>query len=354
MTNIKALIERVKENELTASRFQKVESRILSVLNFKDFFEILLTEIMDTFKMPYVWITLIEDSEATKVILKSSDGSPIIQERVNIIPETLFNGLVGKGLAPVLVNDELKPYFKMLPENRKYFIKSMAIAPITLDGKIIGSLNQGDSDKGRFDPEFDTSLLAQLAVKVSLCLSNVTAHEKLKFLAFHDPLTELLNRRVMESVLKREFYRSKRYSSTLSVIFIDLDDFKEVNDKYGHEAGDRMLKYVAEKLVDMTRETDIVARFAGDEFVVILPETGVKKSNKMLKRIQTFFKDNPMEYLGQQVPVAISFGAASTQDDSMINPEVLLKKADQILYKVKSANKGGSIKEKRGLKLAGD
>lgn len=354
MTNLKELIERVKENEEIASRFQKVESRILSVLNFKDFFEILLTEIMDTFKMPYVWLTLIEDSEATKVILKSSDGSPIIQERVNIIPESQFHGLAGSSLSPILVNEDLKPYFKMLPENRKYFIKSMAIAPITLDGKIIGSLNQGDSDKGRFDPEFDTSLLAQLAVKVSLCLSNVTAHEKLKFLAFHDPLTELLNRRVMESVLKREFYRSKRYSSTLSVIFIDLDDFKIINDTYGHDAGDRMLKYVADKLVDMTRETDIVARFAGDEFVVILPETGVKKSNKLLSRIQTFFKNNPMEYLGQQIPVAISFGAASTQDESMINPDVLLKKADQILFKVKKANKGGVEKDNRGLKLAAD
>jgi diguanylate cyclase (GGDEF)-like protein len=351
MTNLQALIERVKENELTASRFQKVESRILSVLNFKDFFEILLTEIMDTFKMPYVWLTLFEDCEATKVILKSSNGSPIIQERVNIIPETLFSGLVGDTLSPSLVNDNLQPYFKMLPKNRKYFIKSMAIAPITLDGKLIGSLNQGDSDKERFDPEFDTSLLEQLAVKVSLCLSNVTAHEKLKFLAFHDPLTELLNRRVMESVLKREFYRSKRYSSTLSVIFIDLDDFKTVNDAIGHDAGDKLLCYVADKLVDMTRATDIVARFAGDEFVVILPETGVKKANKLLGRVQKYFKNNPLEYNGKIIPVSISFGAASTQDDSVLNPAVLLKKADQILYKVKKENKEYTGNRRNDLKV---
>lgn len=352
MTNIKALIERVKENELIAMRFQKVESRILSVLNFKDFFETLLTEIMETFGMPYVWITLIEGSEACNVILKSSAESPIVQERINIISDALFHGLVGSSLSPILVNEDLKPYFKMLPENRKYFIRSMAIVPITLDGTIIGSLNQGDSDKGRFDPAFDSSLLEQLAVKVSLCLSNVTAHEKLKFLAFHDPLTELLNRRVMESVLKREFYRSKRYSSTLSLIFIDLDDFKTVNDTEGHEAGDCLLRYVADKLVDMTRTTDIVARFAGDEFVVILPETGVKKANKLLSRIQKFFNNNPMEYHGKRIPVSISFGAASTQDESIVNPSVLLKKADQILYKVKKANKG----DFRGkhLKLASD
>lgn len=354
MTNIQALIERVKENELTASRFQRVERRILSVLNFKDFFEILLTEIMETFKMPYVWLTLFEDSEATKVIIKSSIDSAIIQDRVNIITESLFKGIVGELPAPILINDNLKPYFKMLPNNRKYFIKSMAIAPITLDGKIIGSLNQGDSDKGRFDPEFDTGLLEQLAIKVSLCLSNVTAHEKLKFLAFHDPLTELLNRRVMESVLQREFYRSKRYSSTLSVIFIDLDDFKTVNDTIGHEAGDKLLCYVADKLVDMTRATDIVARFAGDEFVVILPETGVKKANKLIGRIQTFFSKNPFDYHGKKIDVSISYGAASTQDETILNPSILLKKADQILYKVKKDNREFTGERRKDLRVVAD
>lgn len=352
MINLNELIERVKENELIAMRFHKVESQILSVLNFKDFFEVLLTEIMNTFKMPYVWISLIDISEATKVILKSSDNSEIFLERVNIISESLFTSLVGSDTTPILLNNDLKPYFKLLPKNRKYFIKSIAIAPITLDGKIIGSLNQGDSDKTRFEPGIDISLLEQLALKVSLCLSNVTAHEKLKFLAFHDPLTELLNRRVMESVLKREFYRSKRYASSLSVIFIDLDEFKQVNDKHGHETGDLLLKYVAEKLVEMTRETDIVARFAGDEFVVILPETNVKKAENLLKRIQKYFSKNPLQVNGLKIPASISFGAASTQDESIINPEILLKKADQILYKVKKSNKDENNEKKPTLRIA--
>lgn len=354
MTNLQELIEIIKENDLIASRFHKVESKILTVLNFKDFFDVLLSEIMNTFKMPYVWISFIEDSEAAKVILKKSDTSEILQERINIISDTVFSELIGNNTAPILVNQDLKPYFKLLPENRKYFIKSMAVAPITLDGVIIGSLNQGDSDPMRFEPGKDTSLLEQLALKVSLCISNVTAHEKLKFLAFHDPLTELLNRRVMESVLKREFYRSKRYSSVLSVIFIDLNDFKQINDTYGHDAGDMLLKYVADKLVAMTRETDIVARFAGDEFVVILPETGVKKAENLLKRAQAFFKHNPLEYNEKTIPASISFGAASTQDQSVLNPDILLKKADQILYKVKQANKTDLYDAAKPFRLAVD
>lgn len=345
MTNIRELINRIKENELTASRFQKVENRILSVLNFKDFFDVLLKEIMDVFKVPYVWVTFIDDCEAARAILTSAGESEILSERVNIITSSLFKGLVGESLAPVLVNNDLKPYFKMLPDNRKYFIKSMAISPITLDGKIIGSLNQADSDPGRFDPSFDTSLLEHLAVKVSLCLSNVTAHEKLIFLAYHDPLTELLNRRVMETILKREFTRSKRYHSALSVVFIDLDDFKQVNDRHGHEAGDRLLKYVADKLLEMTRETDIVARFAGDEFVILLPETDVGMATSMLERIQAYFSDHPMDYRHKALEVSISFGVASTENEAVVTSEDLLRVADKTLYALKQARKSGKKKE---------
>lgn len=339
MNNIKELIERVKENDEIATRFHKVERRILSVLNFKDFFEILLTEIIQTFKMPYVWLSVIEDSEVEEVMLQTSDDSGVLANRVNNIKESVFNALVGTGTSPLLINKDLKPYYNFFPENNAYMIKSMAIAPITLDGKIIGSLNQGDSDINRFEPGKDTSLLEQLAIKVSLCLSNVTAHEKLKFLAFHDPLTELLNRRVMESVLKREFSRSKRFERVLSLIFIDLDDFKIINDTYGHDAGDAILKYVAEKLVKLTRETDVVSRYAGDEFVVILPETELKKANNLLKRIQNYFKNNPMEFNGERIAVSISFGAASTKDSEIVNSDFLLKKADQRLYLVKQSNK---------------
>ncbi len=345
MNNIKELIERVKENDEIATRFHKVERRILSVLNFKDFFEILLTEIIQTFKMPYVWFSVIEDSEAEEVMLQTSDESGILANRLNRIKESVFNALVGTGTNPLLINKDLKPYYNFFPENNAYMIKSMAIAPITLDGKIIGSLNQGDSDIHRFEPGKDTSLLEQLAIKVSLCLSNVTAHEKLKFLAFHDPLTELLNRRVMESVLKREFSRSKRFERVLSLIFIDLDDFKMINDTYGHDAGDAILKYVAEKLVKLTRETDVVSRYAGDEFVVILPETELNKANNLLKRIQNYFKNNPIEFNGEQIAVSISFGAASTKDSEIVNSDFLLKKADQRLYLVKQSNKSENIKK---------
>lgn len=339
MTNIRDLVNRIKENEKIASRFQKVENKILSILNFKDFFDALLSEIMEVFKVPYVWLTFIEDCETARMIMQSACDSEYLNERVNLISSSQFKGLLGESLTPLLVNTDLKPYFRMLPENRKYLIRSMAISPITLDGEIIGSINQGDSDQSRFDPEYDTSLLEQLAVKVSICLSNVTAHEKLLFLACHDPLTGLLNRRVMTTVLKREFNRAKRYSSCLSMVFIDLDDFKKVNDLHGHDAGDSLLRFVAKSLMEMTREIDVVARFAGDEFIILLPETDPVMAAAMLERIRKFFVDTPLVYENTFLNASISFGIAATNDPEIKDSDEFLKMADKNLYTVKNKRK---------------
>jgi len=185
----------------------------------------------------------------------------------------------------------------------------------------------------------DTFLLEQLAAKVSLCLSNVTAHEKLEFLAYHDPLTSLLNRRVMETVLKREAGRAKRYEMPLSVVFLDLDYFKAVNDTFGHETGDKLLIHLSRNLEKKSRETDIVARFAGDEFVIILPETDDAQAEALMNRITLHLDENPLTQDETTIPVATSFGIASMTD---INPDEdaasqLLKKADERLYVKKEA-----------------
>ncbi len=339
-----SMIKRLKQNEEITLKFFEIEKRILSILNYKDLFEVLLTEIMSKFGMPYAWISFIEKSEVLSFI-QSLETSEILKERINIIDKKTFYNLVGANTTPLLINEDLKPYYKLLPQNEKHFIKSMAIAPISLDGEIIGSLNQAHVLPGHFKPELDTSSLEQLAVKVSLCLSNVTAHEKLKFLAYSDPLTGLLNRRAMESALKREFSREKRYQRILSVVFIDLDDFKSVNDVYGHDSGDELLKYVANQLFNISRDTDVVARFAGDEFIVILPETSAVSTKNLMNRLKDYFLNHPLNIEKTSIPVSISFGVASTEDKSIENPAMLLKKADEILYRAKAARKKKLVKE---------
>lgn len=176
---------------------------------------------------------------------------------------------------------------------------------------------------------------------VSICLSNVAAHEELKALAFKDPLTGLLNRRAMERALKREISRSKRYGSPLSVAFIDLDDFKEINDTLGHDTGDELLAHVADTLRKLSRQSDIISRFAGDEFVVILPETAAEEADVLIGRIQQYFRDHPMAVSGTTVPVGFSCGIASPEHKAGEDVSSLLKKADELLYRDKQARKAG-------------
>lgn len=334
MKDLKSIFERLKTNEEIARRFHTVETKILSILNFVDLFETLLTSIMKEFKVPYVWLSLIKNSELTN-LLQSQESSDILKERLNLINRNTFIKLVGNNTKPILANKNLKPYFKIFPKTRKYLIKSIAVVPIFLDGEIVGSLNQADISPSRFQPGLDTSLLEHLTVKVSLCLSNVAAHEKLRLLANRDPLTGLFNRRVMEDILKREFARAIRYKKSLSVIFIDLDDFKNVNDTYGHDQGDDLLKYVAEQLIKMSREIDVVARFAGDEFVVILPETSSENAENLMSRFVLYLSKHPLKKGKISIAAAISFGVASTEDKSIKDPLQLLKKADKKLYRLK-------------------
>ncbi len=338
MNEIDTILQRLKENEQITEKFQAVEAKILSTLEFKDLFEVLLSEIMNTFEIPYVWISMVRNSDVSTLI-ESLGDSNTLKEHINLIDKEPFMELFHDETTPILENKNLKPYFKLLPINKKFFIKSIAVAPLSLDGEIIGSMNQADSSSLRFKPGMDTSLLKQLALKVSLCLSNVTAHEKLKFLAYHDPLTGLLNRRVLGNILEREFHRASRYEKVLSLAFIDLDNLKKTNDKHGHVTGDALLIYVAETLLNMTRQSDAVARYESDKFVIILPETEAGKAKFLINRIKTHLNTHPLREGDVKIPIRFSFGISSTKDTLTESPDQLLSKADKNLCRQKKARK---------------
>ena len=280
-------------------------------------------------------MTLINDGDDSG-LLNFIGASGALESNLNLVSQDTFFSLIPRGTRPLLVNSKLKPYYRLLPSIKKFLIQSMAIAPITFDGHIVGSLNQADLSSERFSPGIDTSLLEQLALKVSLCLANVTAHEKLKFLAYHDPLTGILNRRVLASILKREFQRARRYHSPLALVFLDIDHFKKINDRHGHDAGDRVLIHLARGIETMVRNSDAFARFAGDEFVVILPETTSGKAKSLMQRIRNHFLENPLDVSGTPVRISISFGVSSNENEAIESPEALLKEADISLYKMKA------------------
>lgn len=332
------LIERFRENEELARKFHEVESNILSVLNFRDFFEHLLLDIGEIFAIPLVWFTLIDDVDLCRLI-RHSATSKVLRERIKVVDRETFGGLLPDTGRPLLVNEGLHRYQRLLPAPGPQALGSLGLVPVTLDGEVVGSLNLADRSVSRYAPGLNTVLVERLALKVSLCLSNVTAHEKLQKVAHYDPLTDLLNRRAMESILQREFDRARRYSRPLSLVFIDLDDFKRINDSHGHDCVDLVLKHLAAGMIRQCRASDVVTRFAGDEFVLILPETGRDRAEGLMARILGALARHPLLVAGETIAVKASYGIASSEDASIGDAVGLLKAADQRLYASKAARK---------------
>ncbi len=333
-----SVLQILRHNEESARKFNEIQNSILSILNFQDFFENLLNMISKTFHVPNVWISVIEESSIYNQI-KSIYDSGLLKSKTGFISCDDFRSITGNSLNSILANRKIykfKPLYPSENSDELRDIGSIAVTPITMDGEIVGSLNQGDIDIHRFNPSIDTEYLDRLGVTISICLSNVTAHEQLKFMAFHDPLTGLLNRRIMEKILEREFQRSRRYLTDLSVIFFDLDDFKSINDTFGHDLGDAALVHAADTLLKMKRRTDSVSRFAGDEFVAVLPSTNLHNSLQYITRVKEYLHKNPVITNNEKFNIQISAGAASALEKDITSPDKLLKKADQRLYDVKN------------------
>ncbi|MBI5559489.1 MAG: diguanylate cyclase [Deltaproteobacteria bacterium] len=156
--------------------------------------------------------------------------------------------------------------------------------------------------------------------------------------AKYDRLTGLYNRSYFDESLISEVARAKRYDTELSVLFLDIDDFKNVNDSYGHLAGDFVLKDVSQAIIDEIRSEDIACRYGGEEIVILLPETKKTTGLILAERIRELIEKLPLKFDGKNIPLTISGGLANFPIDSS-DPTELIKYADQALFKAKAAGK---------------
>lgn len=153
-------------------------------------------------------------------------------------------------------------------------------------------------------------------------------------LAITDPLTELFNRRHFEATIEKEFNRTVRYKSPTSCLMIDIDHFKSINDEYGHRTGDMVIREIAKIIKDCLRKVDTIARWGGEEFVVLLPGTGKEKAFTAAERIMKTVSGHSFSGISKQITVSI--GIASVPESSIDNAEKLIDASDNALYEAKS------------------
>ncbi len=159
-------------------------------------------------------------------------------------------------------------------------------------------------------------------------------HKKLEELAFTDDLTGLANRRSSLKQLVNEYHRHKRYDNNLSLMVIDIDFFKRVNDNYGHDQGDKTLKVIADLINDSCRSNDTAGRMGGEEFMILLPETNLNEAHLLAERLREQCAKLIINSNGNQINVTISIGVSQANDDDAY-PKDMLKRADIALYNAK-------------------
>lgn len=181
----------------------------------------------------------------------------------------------------------------------------------------------------------ERKVLGEIAGDLSFALDQRAREERLCKLAYHDPLTGLANRRLLYEHVKQEFARAHRDKTSVAVVFVDLDNFKAVNDSLGHSGGDRLLEEVSSRIVSCTRECDIVARFGGDEFVMVLPiRSDPDIVSSIVERVVESVSRS-MRIMHRRIAVSCSIGVALYPDDGK-DFATLLGKADAAMYQAKS------------------
>jgi len=208
------------------------------------------------------------------------------------------------------------------------------ILPLIVAGKECGALGVFFSDQDELGPDW-RMLLESVAHQSAQTLFNAHQHETALNQAAHDPLTGLINRRAFDENLFREFGRSQRYDTELALILIDLDHFKSVNDRFGHAAGDEVLKTVAEAVKECVRTTDIPARIGGEEFAVILPDTRQGKALKLARRLQQKINGLTFNFGGNSIKQTVSQGVADSRSALVKEARDLIILADHAMYLAK-------------------
>lgn len=261
----------------------------------------------------------------------------------NFIKQMSFRpgGLANKAMASgkyILSNDQPDTEHKLSALTREEGILGFLCLPFISHTHPLGVLYLYRNDRHIFLPE-EIDLLTTFAHLAAIAAENTKLHASTVKLATTDALTGLQNRRAFEDNLKIEQQRAKRYGKDFSLLLLDIDHFKKVNDTYGHIAGDAALKTLASILEQQTRDIDSVSRFGGEEFVIVLPETGESGAMVVAERIRKTVSNTPFTLPDERnIKVTISIGIASYPLCTKY-PESLLEQADRALYLAKDAGR---------------
>ncbi|MEW6602045.1 MAG: sensor domain-containing diguanylate cyclase [Nitrospirota bacterium] len=316
-----------------------VTKSIVSILDKERLLNTLLDKSLQLINAEQGSLMLLDQDTSELVVEARRSVDDMVQEHMRFKKDEGISGMVLERGGSLLVEDiEKDPRIRKVNRPR-YRTKSFVSVPIRIEDRLAGVLNLSDKIKGGIFNAEDLNLLESFVSNVAIAIERSILYkqtERLQKLSITDHLTGIYNRRYLNRRLSEEITRYNRYKHPFSFMMLDLDKFKEYNDTFGHIAGDNLLKNLAHVMEKSLRTIDIAARFGGDEFVTIFPQTpkidAIQISNRLKEKIDKSLSEHNIE-----MPLSISVGLATFPDDASSIME-LIEKTDQALY---LAKKGG-------------
>ncbi|QTD49590.1 two-component regulator propeller domain-containing protein [Sulfidibacter corallicola] len=228
--------------------------------------------------------------------------------------------------------------FARMEGSGKLAIRTVLAIPIEVNHRIIGTVQLYHHLNEAFKRD-TIDLAVTLVNQAGIAIENARLFSQVKRLATTDELTGIFNRRYFFELAEREFERASRYRKNLSLIMFDIDHFKRVNDTYGHQTGDSVIQFIAETILGQLRKSDLMARFGGEEFIVLLPETDPENARLVANRLHQSLRKRFTTRPPSNIPrVTASFGVV-TIHDNVRDLEALIEEADRALYQAKAAGR---------------
>ena len=218
-----------------------------------------------------------------------------------------------------------------------YRTNNCAIVPLICQDRVVGVLNLADKMNGESFNSGDIALIELFSQLVGASIGNIKLFEKIQRQATTDGLTGLVNHKTFYEILEKELWRSRRYGGRISLIMVDIDNLKSINDAYGHRAGDKAIRKVSKRIKECIRQIDTAARYGGDEFAVILLNTSLDDAIIVAQRMVDAVASSQATWQKEQIPLSISVGLGQYDPDT--TPEDITSRSDQALYTAKQAGK---------------
>lgn len=356
---LQGLLREARSNEDKMQRFDQLEHRLIGARSIGELIRLLLDEYKLAFGVEFVTLALLDLELETTRALEADGREDVKWSGLTLLQSPLLlQGLYGQQLLPRLGPFDAVahgPLFNAGPAE----IGSVALLPLSRHGELIGSLHFGSPDPQRYDHASGTQLLERLAALVSVCLESALNLERLKMAGLTDVLTGVHNRRYFQHRCQIEISQARRYQYPLACLFLDIDKFKNVNDSYGHPAGDEVLRTVGQVIQCQLRAGDTIARYGGEEFIVLLPRAPALHAREIAERIRSSIACKTLQAASPNAApnaadtafgVTISIGLSMLANvdagrDQELMAERLVAASDKALYRAKQEGRNRVVCE---------